>query len=306
MPAEVLYPELSILLATYNGEKYIEAQLDSIISQTYRDFLLYISDDHSSDDTWEILQRYAARYPFIRLSRNQQRIGLVRNFEKLLTLCKSRYIAFCDQDDLWAQQKIEKSLDALGQEENDRPLLCHSDLRVADEDLNVLFDSFFAMRSYQFQERRQIDTMLGRCGVMGNTMMINAHLKALVLPFPDGLAVHDYWIALVNELFGKRITLLEPLVTYRIHDMNRSNSREAVMQRGLRIRDLLPANYRLPFHHISRENVLRELMRRFVLQESDRQIFERFLSYLELSDNRLKLSWMLLRYDFCVRVGAIA
>src|SRR5574344_1110138 len=105
---------VSILLASYNGSKFISQQLDSIISQSYRAFKLLICDDCSTDDTYEILLKYAAKDKRIELYKNKTNLGFRKNFEKLVSLSKSYYIALCDQDDIWTSDHLSVLIDNIG------------------------------------------------------------------------------------------------------------------------------------------------------------------------------------------------
>jgi glycosyltransferase involved in cell wall biosynthesis len=106
-------PLVSIALCTYNGEKYLSAQLDTLIAQTYINFEIVAVDDCSTDNSFQILEEYSKKYPCIRISRNQHNLGYVKNFEATLKLCKGSLIALCDQDDLWDKTKIELQVNAI-------------------------------------------------------------------------------------------------------------------------------------------------------------------------------------------------
>ena len=285
-------------MATYNGEAHLEEQLQSIVDQDYSNYELLIGDDNSTDGTYGIVASYAEKYDWIQVTQNNKRLGLIKNFEALLESAKGDYIAFSDQDDVWHREKLSRSVEALEDENEDKPMLLHSDLLVVGEKLEPLHGSFFSLRGYDFGEERQLEAMLGRCGVMGNTMMINRQLKSLVLPFPEYLSAHDYWIALVNELFGKRITLRDTLVNYRIHDANSSNSAERIRQSRCRVASCLRRDYRLPFIGTGREKVLSYLLEHYPPKPEDRKKIGLFMDYLAFKKSRLFLAGLILRYDF--------
>lgn len=293
-------PLVTILMATCNGEDFVEEQLLSIVRQDYSNLKLLIADDASDDSTYEILVSYARSYDWIHLSQNRERVGLIKNFEKLLESAGGDCIAFCDQDDVWDRGKISRLVAAMESEMFDGPMLVHSDLRVVDEKLKVLFPSFFVMRSYRFSEEKQVEAMLGRCGVMGNTMMVNQKLKSMVLPFPEGLVAHDYWIALVNELFGKRITLEERLVSYRIHHSNSSNTIHSIKPPRCRMGACLRRDYRLPFMGNGREKVLAHLIEHYNLDPEDRKRVLCFMDYLEFKKSRAILAYVMIKHDFLI------
>ena len=291
--------KITIVLATCNGELYIKEQLDSLLTQSFKDYRIIIGDDCSTDNTLLILKEYQVKHSNIVILRNRERLGVVSNFEKLIKYANSDYIALCDQDDIWHKDKLLQAFNTLEKYNNQLiPLLFHSDLQVINAQKIKLHKSFFKMRSYIFPVERSIDIMLGRCGVMGNTMMFNKALKEKILPFPKDLEVHDYWIALVNEFFGKRISFLHPLVDYRIHNTNTSNSLNKInKKRGLKI--FLNRNIRLPYHDIKREKVLKEFLNRFTIEEKDKNIINHFINYLSLNQyNKLYIISLVFRYNF--------
>lgn len=107
--------KVSVVLCTYNGERYIREQLESVLTQTYPLYEIIISDDCSSDHTWEIVKEYEDRYPdLIRYYQNETNLYWWRNFYKAMLLAKGDYIAFCDQDDVWNPDKIGKQIEAIG------------------------------------------------------------------------------------------------------------------------------------------------------------------------------------------------
>ena len=291
-------PFVTIIMATYNGEAFLEEQLDSIAKQEYKNIELLIADDNSSDKTYEILTHYAEKFRWIHLRRNEKRLGLIRNFEKLLESAQGDYISFCDQDDVWEKEKLSKSIEALQKEDNSKPLMFHSDLLVMDAKHNIIDPSFFKMRHYTFKEKKQIDAILGRCGVIGNTMVINQKLKSLVLPFPDDIEVHDYWIALINELYGKRLTSYEPLIRYRLHQANSSNTLKSIKGQGVGTSYLLRDKINLPFFNINREKTLKIMLQRYQLKDADKRIVLKFIDYLEFKKSRYYLISLIFKYDF--------
>ena len=123
--------KVDVLLATYNGEKYLKEQIDSILEQTYSDFRLLISDDGSTDDTRKILEEYKNKDSRIQVFFQESNLGVVKNFEFLLKKVESKYYMFSDQDDIWKSEKIEKSLNKI---QSDNCDLVYSDLEVVDEE----------------------------------------------------------------------------------------------------------------------------------------------------------------------------
>jgi len=289
--------KITIVLATYNGELYLKEQLDSILNQSFKDYSLLIGDDGSTDNTLNILKEYQKRYSHITVLKNRERLGVVYNFEKLINQVSTDYIALCDQDDIWDIDKLEKSIEYLENNNQEKPLMFHCDLRGISGDNKKLYNSFFEMRGYAFFVDRAVDVMLGRCGVMGNTIVFNQALKKKILPFPKDLMVHDYWIALVNEFFGRRVTYNKPLLSYRLHANNTSKSFRKSIKSKLD-RKKIP----LPFRDIKRELVLEEFLNRFEIDKKDKKIVDDFLEYLYFKKNYLSLVLLVFKYNF-FRIG---
>ncbi|BAF72663.1 glycosyltransferase family 2 protein [Sulfurovum sp. NBC37-1] len=293
-------PRVAVLIAVFNGEKFLKQQLDSVLAQTYKNFKIYISDDNSSDSTPKILSTYKKEYPDVIFStKNPVCLGFVKHFEHMLKNSCEEYIFFCDQDDIWQKNKIAISMDAMMKLESlhrGKPCLVHSDLCMIDGNESVLYYSYFRYRKYRLKERKDLGHILGPCGIMGNTMLINGKLKEIVLPFPDKLDSHDYWIGVNNELFGVRKTLQQPLVQYRIHDTNTSNSRMSLLPKKFKWnRDI-----RLPNMETNRKYYLKELYEKVDLPK-DRRILRAYLAYLEFAKNRIAISVDLLRYSLLKR-----
>ena len=131
--------KVDILLATYNGEKYVAEQIESILNQTYKNFNLIISDDCSKDSTPDILKKYAEKDKRIILHLQLQNLGVVKNIEFLLKQVNSELYMLSDQDDVWLKEKVEKSVETLKRKNAD---LVFGDLEVVDQDLNTIYPSF--------------------------------------------------------------------------------------------------------------------------------------------------------------------
>ncbi len=291
-------PLVTIIMATRNGEAFLEDQLLSIVNQSYKKVELLIADDCSTDRSYEILSRYVQKYKWINLHQNREHLGLVKNFEKLLESAQGDYIAFCDQDDIWRGDKILEAVEILQNENNSMPLMFHSDLEVTNEKMKIISPSYFKMRSYRFGSGKQLDAIVGRCGVMGNTMVINQKLKSITLPFPDGLKAHDYWIALINELYGKRLTSSDTLVRYRLHRTNSSNTLNSIKRKRSVISFLSRDKINLPYFAINREKTLKTMLKQFQIEEEEKKVILKFIDYLEFEKSKLYLIYLIFRYDF--------
>lgn len=213
--------KISIALATYNGAVFIDALLASLVAQTHQSFELVISDDGSSDDTLAIIHRYMERMDIKILADGRKR-GILRNFENALNGCSSDYIALCDQDDVWAPEKLALTLDATKQLESafeqNRPVLVFSDLEIVDQSLNRIDASFFHHTNKSAQAHNFEDFLLGN-HVPGCAMFFNRALLNVALPFP-AVDIHDWWLIQVAALKGCLGFIERPLVKYRQHSGN--------------------------------------------------------------------------------------
>lgn len=213
--------KIDILLATYNGEKYIQEQLDSILNQTYTNFNLYISDDCSSDSTVDILKEYEKKDSRIKVFVQEKNLGYVLNFEFLLKQVTSDYYMLSDQDDVWLPEKVEKSYNKLVKENLD---LVFTDLEIVDKNLNKIHDSMFKFLKIDKRIKKYNDyrlLYLDNCAT-GCTIISRSKFLDLILPVPSTTKylIHDYWIALVVSMYGRISYIDEPLIKYRQHGNN--------------------------------------------------------------------------------------
>lgn len=205
---------ISVCMATYNGDAYIRAQMDSILSQLSQDDEIVVSDDSSSDQTVQLIRDY--QDPRIRLLPLQNFRNVVLNFENALRHAKGDYIFLSDQDDVWLPGKVEKTIRELQSHH-----LIVSDCKIVDEKLRVTRDSYFnlvdANRGF-FRNLIRTSPYIGCC------MAFKKEVLELALPFPRNIPVHDYWIAMLCELKFEIMFLREPLVLYRRHGGNLSQT----------------------------------------------------------------------------------
>lgn len=213
--------KIDVLLATYNGEKYVKEQIDSILNQTYRDIRLIISDDCSTDKTREILKQYEKNDRVI-IFYQEKNLGYIKNFEFLLKNVENDLYMLSDQDDVWKEEKIEKSVEKLKSENLD---LVFGDLEVVDENLNIMNESFNKYMKLERKINRCIDSYklqyLYNC-ITGCTILSKKELLSKILPFPKSskYMVHDYWIGLMVSLNGKIGYIRETYIKYRQHGNN--------------------------------------------------------------------------------------
>ena len=215
-------PKITILLSTYNGEEYLKEQLDSLFIQTYKNIEIIVRDDASSDKTLEILKYYD-----IKLLSSDVNLGIKKSFETLLRYaCENsdaEYFMFCDQDDVWNNDKIEKTLEEMQELEklygNNIPLLVHTDLEVVDENLKIISSSMWKYE-YILPQYNTFNRLLIQNTITGCTMMINRELAKKSLDIPEEAIMHDWWIGLIASCFGKISYLEESTIKYRQHGKN--------------------------------------------------------------------------------------
>lgn len=217
-------PIVAILLATYNGQKYIKEQLMSLDKQTFQDFVCYIHDDGSSDGTREIALEFCKNKPekFI-LIESEPCGGAKDNFLFLMKQIKNEpYIMFCDQDDQWDPNKISISLAALREIENKSDLACvYTDLIVSDKNLKEISPSFYTFSGKDPYKNDLVSLLMNNVAV-GCTMMITRELakKSLEKTNCELLFMHDWWIALLASACGSISYINSPLIKYRQHGEN--------------------------------------------------------------------------------------
>lgn len=214
--------KIDILLATYNGEKYLKEQLDSILNQTYKNIRIIISDDGSKDSTLEILEEYKNKDERIIVYEQKENLGVVKNIEFLLKKVEAPYYMLSDQDDYWLPNKVEESLRKLLSEKAD---LVFGDLEVVDENLNTMYKSFndymLLTRKIEKYIKDYKVNYLYNC-VTGCTVLAKKETIEKIVPLPTNSkrVIHDYWIGLMVVLNGKLAYMSEKYIKYRQHGNN--------------------------------------------------------------------------------------
>lgn len=215
--------EVSIVMATYNGASYLEEQIESLFKNTYTDWILEVSDDGSTDKTMSILERYEQQYPDkIIINQNYETLGATRNFLEGAVRAKGNYVMFCDQDDVWLPDKIEKTLAFMKEREKiagNVPVAVFTDAKPVDAVLRTLYDSFFAY-NYLDVTKTDLPHLLMENKVIGCTTMVNRELLNRITDFPNCARHHDWWVALIATVFGDLAYLDEVTMFYRQHGNN--------------------------------------------------------------------------------------
>lgn len=212
---------VQVLISTYNGEKYLAEQLDSLLQQTHSHMHITIRDDGSTDQTVNIIQEYVEKYPGkIRLY-SENNIGVVPSFFKLLsdyTHEEADYVCFCDQDDIWMPEKLERAIKSLEQASNDVPMMYVTSTQMVTEALEPL-------NVWPPVPRRQptfYNALIENIAV-GATIMMNrfaVHKLRSQIPHFEKIIMHDWWTYLVISAFGKVIYDDVPSIYYRQHQNN--------------------------------------------------------------------------------------
>lgn len=202
---------ISVCMATYNGEKYIREQMDSILKQLGVDDEVIISDDGSTDETKAIIESIEDNR--IRYVKNAGTHGFTHNFENALRLAKGDYIILSDQDDVWMDDKISTVMEDLRLYD----FVTHDCITV-DGDFNIISESRFK----EFDMKPGFIRHLIKSRFLGCCMAFNRVLLEAALPFPsnDFLIEHDIWLAAVGFLYFKSTMINKPLIYYRRHENN--------------------------------------------------------------------------------------
>lgn len=207
------FPLVSVALCTYNGELFLQEQLNSILEQTYSNLEIVIVDDVSTDGTLDILRDYKDRYDNIRLYFNDSNQGVHLAFSKAISLCKGEFIAISDQDDIWLKDKIEVAL------------------KNITSDITLVYSNSLLIdyKGYSLNKRMfgKYDTYLGGGprvmslynSIAGHTMLFRSEIKKYILPIPKN-SYYDWWIALVAINVGNILYLKSLFVKHRIHANN--------------------------------------------------------------------------------------
>ncbi|MCI9844937.1 glycosyltransferase family 2 protein [Flavobacterium pectinovorum] len=216
---------ISVALCTYNGEKFIKKQLDSILNQTLKVNEIVICDDKSSDSTLAILEKYKADYPNIfKIFINESNLKSNKNFEKALSLTSGDYIFFSDQDDLWRLDKVDKIIRVFEKNKNIEGVFSNANL--IDENDLILSKPITLWDTVGFFEQKLTTPvnylkylMIEGNFVTGATICISKNVKDFCLPFDTNEKnfFHDYWIALLLAERNSLTCINENLISYRIH-----------------------------------------------------------------------------------------
>lgn len=224
---------VDILLLTYNGERYLKEQIDSILAQSFKNWKLFIRDDESHDGTNNIIDSYCAKYPdkICRIPSHSKHVGIVRGAFELLSYSESSYVLYCDQDDVWYPNKVAtlyRCIRAKEKEHGKIPILIHAAALTTDKNLHPLAntesESILANLGGYNPYQSDFLHLLFKNVVQGASMIFNQKLREELMPFINMPsfrgALHDSLIASVASISGKIFYYSKPLMYYRQHEKN--------------------------------------------------------------------------------------
>jgi len=212
-------------MSTYNGADFLEAQIDSILGQSYPDFRLLIRDDGSNDGTETIINQYASEDSrIIRITTESGNLGAPASFMSLIASSEAPFFMLSDQDDVWLPEKISKTLvkmdELIERYGEETPLAVFTDLSVVDEKLGVIDASFWHYQKLDPDICLSWTKILAQNVATGCTLMANAAARSAVLPFTLGEMMHDHWIAANVARRGAIDYIPDQTVLYRQHSRN--------------------------------------------------------------------------------------
>ncbi|MDR0789424.1 MAG: glycosyltransferase [Bacteroidales bacterium] len=214
-------PQVDILLASYNGEKYIQTQIASIVTQSFQDWNLIIHDDGSSDKTLDIIRKWQQIDNRIKLVED----GIVfhnspANFMHLLRFAEGDFIMFCDQDDLWLDNKIELMFNAIAQKDNTKPQVVYANAYIWN-------NNSISSDTIPFWKPKQVkDTLFLNGGIHGCISLFNRKVLELMKQQKGQQAMHDHILLLIALCFGEVTYMNESLVLFRRHNTAVTNGTE--------------------------------------------------------------------------------
>ncbi|MGG6796818.1 UNVERIFIED_CONTAM: glycosyltransferase family 2 protein [Streptococcus canis] len=284
---------INILLSTYNGERFLAEQIQSIQRQTVKDWTLLIRDDGSTDGTQNIIRTFVKEDKRIQWINEGQieNLGVIKNFYTLLKHQKADVYFFSDQDDIWLDNKLEVTLLEAQKYDMAAPLLVYTDLKVVTQQLDICHDSM--IRTQSDHANTSLLQELTENTVTGGTMMIT-HALAEEWVTCEGILMHDWYLALLAAARGKLVYLDLPTELYRQHDANVLGARtwSKRMKNWLRPHQLVSKYWWL----ITSSQKQAQLLLDLPLQPNDRELVE---AYVSLLDRSFTKRWATLkRYGF--------
>lgn len=228
---------IAILMAVYNGERFMREQIDSILAQTNQEWTLYIRNDGSTDRTADIIDAYVAAHDnIVAVDPGGPNLGCRGNFFRLLEVVESEYYMFSDADDVWLPQKVEWTIAAMRELDRDgrRPVVVHSDYTVTDAELNVLIPDYWKHVGMVPERFYSYNLIAIANPVSGAEMCFNHVLKTYLFPLAHNTLLHDRWIPMVAARHGAIFKAIhKPTLLYRQHGDNIYGIKKAASRGGL-------------------------------------------------------------------------
>lgn len=272
--------KVNILLSTYNGERFLAEQIKSIQEQTYSDWSLLIRDDGSKDQTREIIQNFVSQDERIRFINADEvvNLGVIKSFYTLLHYEEADYYFFSDQDDIWLPDKLQTSLDQAQHYSNQEPLMIYMDLKVVNQDLEVMTESMIRTQSHH--ANTELVQELTENTVTGGVSMIN-HALAKLWTQTDDIIMHDWYLALLATAFGKLVYIDQAGELYRQHTDNVLGARTLSkrVQKWIRPHILFSVYWDLIKNSQKQAKYLLEMP----LKAEDRELIEAFITIMDKS-----------------------
>lgn len=274
--------QVDILLATYNGERFITSQLHSLLMQTFSDIRILVHDDGSSDETMKIIRNFARHDARIVIIDDSQKFGSpTENFLHLLSFATAPWIMFCDQDDIWFDNKVELMLTEALKVPQGTPAVVYCEALYWHPTRGIVG------KGGAYMAPRSLPALLGqKAGVLGCSSMFNRQLKDIMLRYKGKIAMHDHLLELAAFSFGEVRYVSVPLILYRQHDRNVTGNTDLLLSPTERIKRKI--YHSRPVMDAKHLNATSDFLNFFRDELSDDQI-ELLESYLKMSrHNKLR------------------
>lgn len=273
---------IEVLMSTYNGEKYIVEQLDSIVSQEDVSIKCLIRDDLSNDKTVEIIEHYRQKHKNIELIIGNENLGFARSFYELVKISDEfDFYAFSDQDDVWMPRKIKTGIEHI-QKYSDIPCMYFSNCELVDLTLNHIGNMYKNVALPECKFQRFLENLAAGCTIVFNKKAKEMFLKA----DPIKIQFHDFWLYVICSYFGKVIYDSTPQIKYRQHGNNQVGNKPSLRQLWIqRLKQLKRKDI-----HV-REYMAKELLRSFSEMLSDKDAYKLRIvaNYRNSIRNKIKL-----------------
>lgn len=277
---------VGILMSTYNGEKYISQQIDSLLNQKGINIEIYVRDDGSKDKTKSIIQEYMKKYPCIHFIQDDKNLGPAGSFMELIYNTPDHdYYAFCDQDDIWKENKVIEAVRQIEEKGCKKPYLyCSNQMLYVDgQETNMRFNH---------EPQHNLLCVVMHNYISGCTMVMNKQLRDIIIkqesrPSSQTLRMHDTWIMLTANLFGEVIYDNNSYIDYRIHQNNTVGlSNDSFLSKLKQFKK----SYKKKKEEKNRSTTAKELLKRFPnMNKEDHDVLSVIAKYDTSISSKFKL-----------------